>query len=117
MNDKKKNVCISCNTLLVHQVTKLRTKSWKLIELGTLTNGLTIVTSRLFLAISNFIYQKERSIIDCFLRSTLDRKKKTWNRLTCEQALRGSLAAGRQRRDCSQARTSEMLNEFAIECL
>ena len=76
MNDKKKNVCISCNTLLVPQVTKLRTKSWKLIELGTLTNGLTIVTSRLFLAISNFIYQKERSIIDCFLRSTLDRKKK-----------------------------------------
>ena len=116
MNDKKKNVCISCNTLLVHQVTKLRTKSWKLIELGTLTNGLTIVTSRLFLAISNFIY-KERSIIDSFLSSTLDRKKKTWNRLTCEQALRGSLAAGRQRRDCSQARTSEMLNEFAIECL
>ena len=50
------------------------------------------------------------------LSSTLDRKK-TWNRLTCEQALRGSLAAGRQRRDCSQARTSEMLNEFAIECL
>ena len=75
MNDKKKNVCISCNTLLVHQVTKLRTKSWKLIELGTLTNGLTIVTSRLFLAISNFIY-KERSIIDSFLSSTLDRKKK-----------------------------------------
>ena len=72
---KKMNVCISCNTLLVHQVTKLRTKSWELIELGTLTNGLTIVTSRLFLAISNFIYQKERSIIDCFLSSTLDRKK------------------------------------------
>ena len=75
MNDKKKNVCISCNTLLVHQVTKLRTKSWKLIELGTLTNGLIIVTSRLFLAISNFIY-KERSIIDSFLSSTLDRQKK-----------------------------------------
>ena len=75
MNDKKKNVCISCNTLLVPQVTKLRTKSWKLIELGTLTNGLIIVTSRLFLAISNFIY-KERSIIDSFLSSTLDRQKK-----------------------------------------
>lgn len=67
---------IKKNTLLVHQVTKLRTKSWTLIELGTLTNGLTIVTSRLFLAISNFIYQKERSIIDSFLSSTLDRKKK-----------------------------------------
>ena len=80
------NVWISCNTLLVHQVTKLRTKSWKLIELGALTNGLTIVTSRLFLAISNFIYQKERSFVDCFLSSTLDRKK-LQNRLTCEQAL------------------------------
>ena len=57
------NVWISCNTLLVHQVTKLRTKSWKLIEP---TNGLTIVTSRLFLAVSNFIYQKERSIVDFF---------------------------------------------------
>ena len=68
---------IKKNTLLVHQVTKLRTKSWKLIELGTLTNGLTIVTSSdKFLAISNFIYQKERSIIDSFLSSTLDRKKK-----------------------------------------
>ena len=76
MNDKKKNVCISCNTLLVHQVTKLRTKSWKLIELGTLTNGLTIVTSRLFLAISNFIYQKERSIIDCFYAPRSIEKKK-----------------------------------------
>lgn len=40
------NVWISCNTLLVHQVTKLSTKSWKSIEQ---TNGLTIVTSRLFL--------------------------------------------------------------------
>lgn len=75
MIKKKMNVWISCNTLLVHQVTKLRTKSWKLIELGALSKGLTIVTSR------------------------------------------GSLVAGRQRRDCSQARTSEMLNEFAIECL
>lgn len=53
------NVWISCNTLLVHQVTKLRAKSWKLIVLGALTNGLTILTSRFFLQ-SPILYTKKK---------------------------------------------------------
>lgn len=45
------------------------------------------------------------------------RSKKISEQANLRASSRCSLAAGRQRRDCSQARTSEMLNEFAIDCL